>query len=67
LPGRIGLELRFVVLGGLRILERIDAVSGDVFKHRPTLGALDWLVIGARGLRRLPHAVRRAESPSVGA
>ena len=67
LPGRIGLELRFVVLGGLRILERIDAVSGDVFKHRPTLGALDWLVIGTRGLRRLPHAIRRAESPSVGA
>jgi squalene synthase HpnC len=67
LPGRIGLELRFVVQGGLRILERIDAVSGDVFRHRPTLGLYDWLLIGVRGLRRLPQAVRRAESPSVGA
>ena len=67
LSGRIGLELRFVVLGGLRILERTDAVDGDVFQRRPTLGFYDWLLIGARGLRRLPHAVRRAESPSVGA
>ncbi|MFX7784762.1 squalene/phytoene synthase family protein, partial [Acinetobacter baumannii] len=28
LPGRIGLELRMVVQGGLRILERIEAVQG---------------------------------------
>lgn len=38
LPGRIGWELRLVVLGGLRILERIEAVGYDVFRHRPKIG-----------------------------
>ena len=42
LPGRIGLELRLVVEGGLRILERIEAVGYDVFGHRPSLGRADW-------------------------
>ncbi len=42
LPGRIGLELRFVVCGGLRILERIEASDHDVFRRRPTLGRGDW-------------------------
>lgn len=48
LGGRIGFELRLVVQGGLRILERIDAVAGDVFRHRPLLGADDWLRMSAR-------------------
>ncbi|BEV15981.1 squalene synthase HpnC [Herbaspirillum sp. DW155] len=52
LPGRIGLELRMVVQGGLRILERIEAVRGDVFGQRPRLGKLDWLIVGWRGLTR---------------
>lgn len=43
LPGRIGWELRLVVQGGLRILERIEAVEYDVFRHRPKLGLSDWL------------------------
>lgn len=43
LPGRIGWELRLVVQGGLRILERIEAVNGDVFRRRPKLGLFDWL------------------------
>lgn len=43
LGGRIGLELRLVVQGGLRILEGIDAVAGDVFRRRPVLRAADWL------------------------
>lgn len=42
LPGRIGWELRLVVQGGLRILERIDRAGGDVFRHRPVLRAPDW-------------------------
>lgn len=41
LPGRIGWELRLIVLGGLRILQRIEAVGYDVFRHRPTLGKRD--------------------------
>jgi len=42
LPGRIGLEIRAIVAGGLRILDKIEAVDYDVFKHRPVLTALDW-------------------------
>ncbi|HJV28879.1 MAG TPA: squalene synthase HpnC, partial [Aromatoleum sp.] len=34
--------LRLVVLGGLRILERIEAVRFDVFRRRPTLTKSDW-------------------------
>lgn len=48
LPGRIGWELRLVVQGGLRILERIEQANGDVFRHRPVLGPMDWLLIGWR-------------------
>jgi len=51
LGGRIGLELRLVVHGGLRILERIDAVGGDVFRRRPELAARDWTMLGLRALR----------------
>lgn len=43
LPGRIGWELRLVVQGGLRILERIEAADYDVFRRRPQLGTGDWL------------------------
>ena len=54
LGGRIGLEVRLVVQGGLRILERIDAVNGDVFSHRPKLSARDWTLMGWRALQPLP-------------
>ncbi|HTK02560.1 MAG TPA: squalene synthase HpnC [Bordetella sp.] len=50
LPGRIGLELRLVVQGGLRILERIERVRYDVFMNRPRLGAKDWGVMMWRSL-----------------
>ncbi len=53
LGGRVGLELRLVVQGGLRILERIDAVNGDVFARRPTLSARDWTLMGWRALQPL--------------
>ena len=43
LGGRIGFELRLVIQGGLRILERIDAVRGDVFTQRPSLRPVDWM------------------------
>lgn len=42
LQGRIGLEIRTIVQGGLRILEKIDKVEGDVYHHRPVLSAYDW-------------------------
>ena len=50
LPGRIGWELRLVIQGGLRILERIDRADGDVFRRRPRLRASDWMLMAARSL-----------------
>jgi squalene synthase HpnC len=42
LPGRIGLEIRTTVQGGLRILEKIERAGYDVFRRRPQLKAFDW-------------------------
>ena len=42
LPGRVGLEIRATVQGGLRILEKIERVGYDVFRRRPVLRPLDW-------------------------
>ena len=50
LPGRFGLEIRATVHGGLCILDKIDAVSGDVFRHRPALKPFDWIGIVAKAL-----------------
>jgi squalene synthase HpnC len=49
--GRLGWELRFIVHGGLRILEKIEAVNYDVFQRRPKLKKYDWLLLGWRALR----------------
>ena len=45
LPGRIGWELRLVVQGGLRILDKIEGVGYDVFTRRPQLKPADWAVM----------------------
>lgn len=45
LGGRIGLELKLVVHGGLRILERLDQLHYDIFLQRPTLRKRDWAVL----------------------
>jgi phytoene/squalene synthetase len=50
LPGRMGLELRMVVQGGLRILEKIEAASCDVFRRRPVLTAWDWGLMVMRAM-----------------
>lgn len=50
LPGRIGLELRMVIAGGLRILDKIEAVDFDVFSRRPRLRAQDWPLLSWRAL-----------------
>jgi squalene synthase HpnC len=42
LQGRIGLEIRATVHGGLRILEKIEKAGYDVFRRRPVLKAFDW-------------------------
>jgi squalene synthase HpnC len=51
LPGRIGWELRLVIQGGLRILEKLEWVGYDVFAQRPKLGPADWLAMGWRAFR----------------
>ena len=45
LPGRIGLEIRATVQGGLRILEKIERAGYDVFRRRPKLHAYDWPIL----------------------
>jgi squalene synthase HpnC len=50
LPGRIGLELRTIVQGGLRIAEKLERVEGDVFRRRPVLHAWDWPLMLGRAL-----------------
>ncbi len=50
LPGRIGLEIRTVVQGGLKILEKLERVRGDVFRRRPVLKAYDWPLLLCRAL-----------------
>lgn len=48
LPGRIGLEIRATVQGGVRILEKLERVRGDMFRHRPVLKWFDWPIILSR-------------------
>ena len=50
LPLRAGLELRAVIAGGMRILERIERVGGDVFSQRPLLTKGDWALLALRTL-----------------
>ena len=50
LPWRLGLELSAIIAGGTRILDRITAVNGDVFAHRPVLRTWDWCTVAYRAL-----------------
>ena len=45
LRGRIGLEMRMIIAGGLRILDKLEAADYDMFRHRPVLRAPDWLIM----------------------
>jgi squalene synthase HpnC len=68
--GRAGWELRFVVQGGLRILEKVDRLDGATLRERPAIGPGDipllaWRAMTMRPLRGAdaaapaPHAERR--------
>lgn len=50
LPGRIGLEIRTTVQGGLRILDKLEAADFDMFRRRPVLRWYDWPLVFARAL-----------------
>ncbi|HWW92600.1 MAG TPA: squalene synthase HpnC [Vicinamibacteria bacterium] len=55
---RVGRDLRFEMrltwLGGTGILDRIEAVGGDVFRRRPRFGPLDKLGLAWRAWRWRP-------------
>ncbi|MDD4912084.1 MAG: squalene synthase HpnC [Sideroxydans sp.] len=48
LTGRIGLEMRMIIQGGLRILDKIEAANYDVFNKRPVLRPFDWVIMLAK-------------------
>ena len=54
LPGRSGLELRAIVAAGERIGARLGKCEGDVFRYRPVLSRVDWVLILLRAFRVLP-------------
>jgi phytoene synthase len=45
LTGRIGLEMRMITAGGLRILDKLEAVKYDMFRRRPVLKPHDWVIM----------------------
>lgn len=52
LTGRIGLEMRMIIAGGLRILDKLEAADYDMFRKRPVLGPFDWVIMLAKSA---PH------------
>ena len=49
-PGRAGWELRLVVQGGLRILDKIEALGCNTLQRRPKIGVADAPLLLWRGL-----------------
>jgi phytoene synthase len=45
LTGRIGLEMRMIIAGGLRILNKLENVNYDMFRRRPVLKPHDWVIM----------------------
>jgi squalene synthase HpnC len=48
LGGRIGLEMRMIIAGGLRILDKLEAAEYDMFHRRPVLKPFDWVIMLAK-------------------
>lgn len=55
LPGRAGWELRLVVQGGLRILDKIAGMDHGTLSARPMLGKRDLPILLWRALRMTPE------------
>jgi squalene synthase HpnC len=67
IPGRAGWELRLVMQGGLRVLERIDRLGGATLLSRPTLGWRDAPAIAWRAVAmRSGPEVSAASQPTPG-
>jgi phytoene synthase len=45
LGGRIGLETRMIIAGGLRILDKLETAEYDMFRRRPVLRPFDWVIM----------------------
>jgi phytoene synthase len=45
LGGRIGLEMRMIIAGGLRILDKLESADYDMFRKRPLLRPFDWVIM----------------------
>jgi phytoene synthase len=48
LTGRIGLEMRMIIAGGLRILDKLETNDYDMFRKRPVLKPFDWVIMLAK-------------------
>ncbi len=53
-PDRAGWELRLVVHGGLRILDKIESMNFATLNHRPTLNIRDFPILLWRAMRMHP-------------
>ena len=62
IPGRAGWELRLVVQGGLRILDKIEALRFDTRHQRPKLGTFDVALMLWRALWMRPASSRMART-----
>ena len=60
LPGRAGWELRLVVLGGLRILDKIAAIDHASWRQRPRVGKRDLPLLLWRAWGPAPSIGRNA-------
>lgn len=58
LKGRIGVEMRLIILGGERILAQLHESRGDMFTQRPKLRVGDWYYM----VRRALFPQRKAEA-----
>jgi squalene synthase HpnC len=51
LHGRIGLEMRMIIMGGEVILRKLHKHHGNMFQHRPVLRGGDWVYMLYRAVR----------------
>ena len=45
LTGRTGLEMRMIIAGGYRIIDKLRGVNFDIFERRPVLQMHDWVIM----------------------
>jgi len=69
MPGRLQLAIDLFARGGLRILDKADAIGFRLWEQRPVLGKLDVLALScqciARSLRRRADLLQRRLHPAT--